>query len=113
MAPKGAGFLYAHQDVQLKLSPLVVSWGFEEPIYDTGNVFINHHEWQGTRDIATFLSVPAAIRFQQTHNWPNVRESCRELATETRTRLNSLTNLTPIFPNSPTWFRQFFAARLP
>ncbi|MCZ6875344.1 MAG: aminotransferase class V-fold PLP-dependent enzyme [bacterium] len=112
-APKGAAFLYVRRDIQHLLEPLVVSWGYEDPAYDTGYPFINQHEWQGTRDISAFLSVPAAIRFQAEHDWDHVRANCRMLAAETRERLNALTGLPPICPDDPTWFRQFFTARLP
>ncbi len=75
-APKGAAFLYVCRDIQHLLEPLVVSWGYEDPAYDTGYPFINQHEWQGTRDISAFLSVPAAIRFQAEHDWDHVRANC-------------------------------------
>lgn len=112
-APKGSAFLYACREVQARLEPLVVSWGYDHPTYDTGHPFINHHEWQGTRDIAAFLAVPAAIQFQAEHDWDSVRRRCRVLAAETRARINALTGLAPLCPDAPTWFRQFFAARLP
>lgn len=112
-APKGAAFLYACQHVQALLEPLVVSWGYDCPTYDTGYPFINHHEWQGTRDVAAFLTVPAAIAFQAQHDWDRIRADCRALAAETRNRLNALTGLPAICPASPEWFGQFFSARLP
>jgi len=57
-APKGAAFLYASIEIQSWLEPLVVSWGYqaEQP---GESQFIDYHQWQGTRDIAAFLSVPA------------------------------------------------------
>lgn len=112
-APKGSAFLYARRDVQPMLEPLVVSWGYDNPTYETGYPFINYHEWQGTRDISAFLSVPAAIAFQAEHDWDRVRNDCQGLAAETRNRINALTGLPPICPESTSWFRQFFAARLP
>ncbi len=62
-APKGAGFLYARREVQDMLDPLVVSWGFQPDVPGPSR-FIDYHEWWGTRDVAAFLSVPAAIQFQ-------------------------------------------------
>lgn len=112
-APKGAAFLYARREVQPLLEPLVVSWGYDTPTYDTGYTFINHHEWQGTRDMSAFLSVPAAIAFHAEHDWVTVRARCRALAADTRERLNALTGLAPICPDSPHWLQQFFVARLP
>lgn len=111
-APKGSAFLYVRHEVQGNLEPLVVSWGWEseEP---SSSQFIDYHEWQGTRDVAAFLSVPAAIEFQAQHDWDTVRQRCRELTSETRQRLNDLTGLDPICPDSPEWFTQMAAARLP
>ncbi len=111
-APKGSAFVFVRRKAQGMLEPLVVSWGWEseEP---SDSLFIDHHEWQGTRDIAAFLSVPAAIEFQAQHDWETVRQRCQALASETRQRLNALTGLDPICPDSPEWFTHMFAARLP
>jgi isopenicillin-N epimerase len=111
-APKGSSFLYARKAVQDRLQPLVVSWGWEAE-KPSSSRFIDHHEWQGTRDLAAFLSVPTAIAFQAEHDWSAVRERCHRLAAETRRRILTLTGLAPICPDSPDWFAQMFAARLP
>ena len=42
-----------------------------------------------------------------------MRQQCHQLASATRQRLNTLTGLAPICPDSPQWFTQMFAARLP
>jgi isopenicillin-N epimerase len=55
-APKGVGFLWARPEHQDWIEPLVVSWGYHE---DAG--FGERHGWQGTRDPAAYLAVPAAI----------------------------------------------------
>jgi isopenicillin-N epimerase len=109
-APKGAAFLYVRPEVQPWLEPLVVSWGWEGDLPGP-SLFVDWHEWQGTRDLAAFLTVPAAIRFQAEHDWDAVRSRCHALAAETRRRLDALTGLPPICPD--TWFSQLFAARLP
>jgi isopenicillin-N epimerase len=111
-APKGAAFLYARREVQDLLRPLVISWGWEAE-KPSDSRFIDHHEWQGTRDVAAFLSVPAAIRFQQDRNWNTIRRRCHQLASKTRKRINSLTGFEPLCPDSQDWFIQMFAARLP
>ena len=111
-APKGAAFLYARHETQHWLEPLVVSWGYESD-RPSASSFIDYHEWQGTRDLAAFLTVPAAIEFQAQHDWDAVRQQCHQLACDTRQRLNALTGLEPICPDSPQWFTQMFAARLP
>jgi len=62
-APKGAGFLYARLEAQRLLEPLIVSWGWQSEMPGPSQ-FVDHHEWQGPRDLSAFLAVPAAIRFQ-------------------------------------------------
>ncbi len=114
MAPKGAAFLYAHPEVQGWLDPLVISWGYQpEEGYGTGNRYVDYHEWQGTRDLAAFLSVPAAIEFQQQHEWERVRERCFRLAQTARADIHALTGIPPISSETPRWFGQMFAVRLP
>lgn len=111
-APKGTAFLYASKDVQAWLEPLVVSWGYqaENP---SDSQFIDHHEWQGTRDISAFLTVPAAIRFQKECEWDEVRATCHEQVIEARTRLHRLTGLPKICPDGPEWLGQMAAVPLP
>jgi isopenicillin-N epimerase len=112
MAPKGSAFLFASRRIQHLLDPLVVSWGYESEKPGPSR-FIDYHEWQGTRDPAAFLSVPAAIDFQASHDWTAVRQRCHNLASTTRRQIESLTGLEAICPDSPEWFAQMFAARLP
>jgi len=120
-APKGSAFLYARREVQHLLEPLVVSWGWNRGnesagLLDLGNRtsrFIDEQEWQGTRDIAAYLSVPAAIQFQAEHDWPHVRQKCHELLQEARRHIEKLTDLPPICPDSPEWYAQMAAFPLP
>jgi isopenicillin-N epimerase len=124
-APPGSAFLYARREVQHLLEPLVVSWGwqdrpdrFEKPVrsleeasevFGPGGLldlgvstsrFLEENEWQGTRDPAAYLSVPASIQFQAEHNWPMVRAECHELLREARRRIEALTRLPPICPDT-------------
>jgi isopenicillin-N epimerase len=55
-APKGAGFLWTRPEHQEWIKPTVISWGYHEDA-DFGE----RHGWQGTRDPAAYLTVPAAI----------------------------------------------------
>ncbi|MBL8061824.1 MAG: aminotransferase class V-fold PLP-dependent enzyme [Anaerolineales bacterium] len=111
-APKGAGFLYARPEVQHLLKPLVVSWGYESET-PSGSTFIDHHEWWGTRDVAAFLTVPMAIRFQQEQDWAEVRSACHKLGVETWHRIHQLTGIAPLHSDPETWFGQMNVSLLP
>ena len=111
-APKGAGFLYARPEVQYLLKPLVVSWGYESETPGASS-FIDQHEGWGTRDIAAFLSVPAAIEFQSKHGWEGVRAACHVMARDAQRRICELTGHPPLHSDDPAWFRQMSAAPLP
>jgi isopenicillin-N epimerase len=110
-APKGAGFLYARPEVQNLLEPLVVSWGWESEKPGSSQ-FADHHEWWGTRDIAPFLSIPAAIQFQKEHAWESVRASCHELALDAEARIRQLTGLRSMYSND-AWFAQMVSVKIP
>jgi isopenicillin-N epimerase len=110
-APKGAGFLYARPEVQDVLEPLVVSWGYEAQ--KTGpSQFVDYQEWQGTRDIAAFLSVPAAIEFQKKHDWNRIQEACHVLAVDAEARIREITGQPSLYANE-AWFAQMVSAMLP
>jgi isopenicillin-N epimerase len=111
-APKGAGFLYARRDVQHLLEPLVVSWGWQAR--DPGpSRFVDEQQYQGTRDLAAYLSVPAAIEFQAANDWSRVREECHDLARWTASEMAELTGLPAITTDSPSWFAQMVTIPLP
>ncbi len=99
-APKGAAFLHVRPERQAGIAAPVVSWGYLAEAMagehrDTGafdaytgrNLLARRLQWQGTRDIAAFLAVPAAIDFQQQHDWPAWQRRCHDLACATRARV--------------------------
>lgn len=110
MAPKGAAFLYARPEVQSLVEPLIVSWG---DVSRGESRFVQENEWQGTRDIAAYLSVPAAIQFRRDHDWPTVQDRCYRLAAHARGMLADVTGLAPLCPDNNRWFRQMVAHPLP
>lgn len=87
-APKGSAFLHVRREHQPLIEPAVISWGWLEE-----SDFVTRNQWQGTRDLAAFLSVPAAIDFQAEHHWELVRSRCHGLALSTARQLCDLTGL--------------------
>ncbi len=80
-APKGSGFLWAREEHQEWIEPLVVSWGYHD---ESG--FGERHGWQGTRDPSAYLAVPAAIEAWRAFDLA----ASRELADEAERRLGTL-----------------------
>ncbi len=107
-SPKGSAFLWVHPDLQKQIDPLVISWGWQDDA-----TFVTRQQWQGTRDLAAFLSVPAAIDFARENNWEAVRAACHTLVSETRQRVAALTGLAPLCPDSTDYFMQMAAMPLP
>jgi isopenicillin-N epimerase len=104
-APKGAGFLYVRRELQRDVHPLLISWGYE----GDDPSFVSRHEKQGTRDPSAYLTVPAAIAWQDEHEWAAVRDRCHELARRARNELD----LEPLTPDSNEFFAQMVTLRLP
>lgn len=111
-APKGSAFLYARREVQPILQPLVISWGWQSDRPGPSR-FIDEQQWQGTRDIGAYLTVPSAIAFQAEHDWPAVQHHCHALLRSARQAIQALTGLAPIIPDSSSWYAQMGAFPLP
>jgi isopenicillin-N epimerase len=118
-APKGSGFLHVRPEHQAWMESMIVSWGWVEGhnSFQADNQFVSRNQWQGTGDYAAYLSVPAAIAFQQDHDWPAVRALCHDLAVEAEARILAFSGLPPISPAEPPdgwpWFAQMRAIPLP
>ena len=103
-APKGSGFLHARPEHQAMLHAPITSWGYAEgtgghsgfDAYLGRSLFERRMQWQGTRDLAAWLAVPAAIDFQARHDWPAVRTRCHALARDALAALTERFGLAPI-----------------
>lgn len=114
MAPRGAAFFYAREEVQPLVKPLVVSWGtVGHPDFDSGNRFIDTLEWRGTQDPCPFWSIPAAIEFQQVHDWGNVRERCRQLVSHWLSEMESHFDVPSNYPFAGSFYQQMATCRVP
>lgn len=111
-SPKGSAFLYVKKSLQNLIEPLIVSWGWN-PIIKGESKFIDELQFTGTRDFASYLSVPKAIDFQKEHNWNIVINDCYNLVCYARKRMSEILNAKIISPESKDWFLQFAAVLLP
>jgi len=118
-APKGAGFLYTRPEHHERLEAAVISWGYSHTVtghtafdaYTGSTPYVRKHQWQGSRDIAAFLAVPAAIDFRDRHDWDRVIRDCHRLARRTLERVCAMTGLAPIA--GPESFVQMVAVPVP
>ncbi|MDX2079010.1 MAG: aminotransferase class V-fold PLP-dependent enzyme [bacterium] len=120
-APKGVGFLYVRRELHDMIDPLVVSWGYQPAtgksvgggliLSSATTRLVQQNQYQATRDISAYLSVPAAIEFQKQHNWGAERQRCHQLAVETRQRIADLTEMHIVAPEE--WLGQMFISPLP
>lgn len=118
-APKSAAFLYARPEVQELLHATTISWGYHEARandrsqdgYLGRTPFERRLQWQGTRDIAPYLSVPAAIEFQARQDWSSVRAEGHARGLRLLERMNALTGLESI--GAPEDFGQMVPIPVP
>jgi isopenicillin-N epimerase len=113
-APPGSTFLHARREFQGRLEPLVVSWGWEAA--DPGpSTFVDHHEWQGTRDMAAFLAVADAVEWIESFDWVAQRERSHRMVADVVARLDGITGESSWYPSSDRdwWFGQMAIAALP
>ena len=69
-SPKGVSFLYVKKNHQNKIDPLVVSWGYDSD-FPSKSKFLDYHQWQGTKDMSAYLTIPYTIKFLKENNWNN------------------------------------------
>ncbi|MBL8147547.1 MAG: aminotransferase class V-fold PLP-dependent enzyme [Anaerolineae bacterium] len=105
-APKSSAFLYARKEQQAGLTPNIISWGGHETDFGL------RQQRQATRDPASYLATPAALAFQQEHDWESVRAACHELAVVAGRALADVSGSPPLTPDG-AWLGQMAAAELP
>lgn len=102
-APKGSAFMHVRPEHHEMLVTPVISWGaMNSARHDasTGSSRLERYfQWQGTRDISPWLSVPAAIRFQAARDWPAVRARCHAMVIEAMHGFSERFDLPPVAPD--------------
>jgi len=94
-SPKGVSFLYAKKEIQSMIEPLVISWGYE-PENNSNSQFLDFHQWQGTKDMSAFLTIPDTINFLNKYNWRNVTKECYDINLWAREQINNLLKKEPL-----------------
>jgi isopenicillin-N epimerase len=120
LAPTGSGFLYLGKGSAERIQPPQVSWGwhFHAAVADLPDEYgstprIRSFEFEGTRDPCPWLSVPAAIDFQERVGVPEIRGRNAQLAAYTRERIGTATGLPLVTPDTPELHGALTAFELP
>ncbi len=109
-APKGTSFLYVKDKHQSWMRPLIYSWGKDGD--DPGPTeFLQNFQWQGTRDMASFYTLPTVIDYYHKYI-KDSRKNCRKLIQLVASQLTSILGTAPIF-SSKKWINQMVSHRLP
>lgn len=108
MAPKGCSFLYVRPEWQHLFDPLVISWGYDSE-HPSASQFQDYHQMQGTRDIAAFLTIPAAIKFMKGNNWQAVSRACKKMVQDNAPRFCELLKATAIAPANDDFIAQLYS----
>jgi isopenicillin-N epimerase len=112
LAPKGAAFLYARPEMQDTIIPLAISWGDENKVSGASR-FVDELEYQGTIDIASYLSVSSAIEFCANNNWPEQQKVCHQRLSAMRNEVSRITNMELMYPDSTLYYAQMHSFELP
>jgi isopenicillin-N epimerase len=111
MTPKGSSFLYVKKEYQHLVDPLVVSWGYKT-LFPSHSTFLDYHQMNGTRDYSAFLTIPAAIQFMETNNWPQVSAGCRKLVQSNAAAFCALLDAIPLAPVNDDFILQLYSAQI-
>jgi isopenicillin-N epimerase len=111
MTPKGSAFLYVKKELQNAIDPLVVSWGYDA-LFPSQSLFLDYHQFNGTRDYTAFLCIPAALEFMERNNWVSVAESCRTLVKQNAATFYDTLGSTPHAPIDDNFMLQMCSAEI-
>jgi isopenicillin-N epimerase len=108
--PKGSSFLFVKKEHQEWMKPLVYSWGKDGE--DPGpSEFLQDFQWQGTRDMSAFLSIPAAIEFYH-QEISSLQLKCHEMSLYAFSEFQSILGTKPISCGG-NWLGQMVSHPLP
>lgn len=106
-APKGSAFLQVNGEHHPWVESGIISWGWHPD-----NTFVTRNQQQGTRDVSSFLTVPAAIAWQRDHDWDAVRERCHQQLVTFIEDVHQTLGTEPIYADD-SWYAQLAVITLP
>ncbi len=108
--PKGSSFLYVKEVHHDWIKPVIYSWGKDGD--DPGpSEFLQDFQWQGTRDMSSFLTIKRSIDFYLDHIHP-LQKVCRQLNLEIFSGFESVLGTRPI-SDGGDWVGQMVSHPLP
>jgi isopenicillin-N epimerase len=90
-APLGAGFVWASNATRLSTHPMTVSHWY-------GQGFANEFDWQGTKDITSWLTAAEAVRWGDSIGWGEMQRHNHELAVWMQQALVEEWGVVPLSP---------------
>ncbi len=96
--PKGVSFLYVNKEMQNKLDPLIIGWGWRDSETKLSN-FQSNHQWWGTRDMSSYFCIPLSIMIHQEKEMINSRIKCLSRIPSIRKEINYITKQHDLCPN--------------
>ena len=92
--PKGTSFLFVKKEHQKWMKPVIYSWGKygDDP---ENSEFLQDFQWQGTRDMSAFLTIPKIIEFFKT-DLEHFQKHSRKLILNSRNQFQHILKTDPI-----------------
>ena len=108
--PKGSSFLYVKESHHDWVKPIIYSWGKDGD--DPGpSEFLQDFQWQGTRDMSSFLTIPSSIEFYINDIRP-LQMRCRQIIIDSLSSFESVLGTRPITVGGD-WTGQMVSHPLP
>ena len=92
--PKGVSFLFVKKEHQKWIKPVIYSWGKDGDDPEDSE-FLQDFQWQGTRDMSAFLTIPEVINFFKI-NIESFQERNKKLILNSREQFQRVLGTHPI-----------------
>ncbi len=92
--PKGVSFLFVKKKHQKWIKPVIYSWGKDGDDPESSE-FLQDFQWQGTRDMSAFLTIPRVIDFFK-NNIESFKNHSKKLILNSREQFQRVLRTYPI-----------------